>query len=248
MSQILEQLHKADISFFGNLKQRERELQNHLDGSHEFTVHLSSANFADPLDSYQKKIMNDASIPFKDMSFLYNTKTVRTESLLMNWIAMQKSAFGGDDTHDLECTGLLTITDVDTTLQMNNTTDGFEAKGEINNDDSSILIGTGTTPVTLADNKLETKIVSGSLSGELIYQPSSVSAFYRDTNEASFRISRGFGNQSGSTISPKEVGVSLKAGKQGGGIVDMLVERTLSAVTVLDKENLVQAYSFKVTT
>lgn len=244
MSQILKEI--ADISFFGNLQQKERALYNHLNGRHEFTTYLTSANHADPLTEYQTRMINDPSIPFKDMSFLYNVKTRRTESLLGVFMAMLKSAATGEDVDLEQVDGFKDITGALQTIEAGSGTN-FRVSRTTADEDVGIAVGTGTTAVTMADSSLETKIVNGTSSGQLQYGSTLVSAMLLSSTEASYRISRSMGNATGSTITVEEVGLQMRSGTDAGN-KEFLVERTINQSAVLDAENLVEAYSFKITT
>jgi len=253
MSQIslLKQNEKeiADLGFFGDLKQKERELKNYLDNRHQFTMHLTSANHAYPLTENNWKMINDPSIPFKDMSFLYNVKTQRTESLVVAFFAILKSAMAGDlGVHQEEVSG---FKDNIGTLQLIQATgaDTFRVRSTVSDATVGIEVGTGITAVTLADHSLETLITDGTTAGKLQYGSTKISALFLDTSETSFRISRSMGNGTGSTITPTEVGLIANCDLAAGGSpANFLIERTLRTSTVLDGENLLEAYSFKITT
>jgi len=246
MSQIFK--HKADIDFFGNLNQLQRELQNYMDDRHQFTVHLTSANHADPLTEYQMKMINDSTIPFKDMSFLYNVKTRRTESLLGVFIAMFKSTMSGDDTHVEEVSGFIDIGDTHNVIQGDLNAKSLLVGNPIATITEGILVGTGTTAVTMIDNKLETLIGTGTSTGQLLYSKTQVSAMFLSLTEASFRISRSFGNQSGGGITVEEVGLPVRYSDEAGVLKNYLVERTLDTKPIADGENGLEAYTFRLTT
>jgi len=74
-----------------------------------------------------------------------------------------------------------------------------------------LIVGTGTTPVTMTDVALATKIAHGSGSGQLNYGAHTVDASVIDSTTAKFNFVRTFSNASGAAITVNEIGIYLSA-------------------------------------
>jgi len=78
-----------------------------------------------------------------------------------------------------------------------------------NNDAYGIVAGTGTTPVTNSDYKLETKIAHGTGSGQLDYGAHSVVNAQVVGSNVDLVLSRTLYNGSGATVTIKEIGMYI---------------------------------------
>ena len=89
------------------------------------------------------------------------------------------------------------------------TTEGgtFKVNAPAANSTYGLVVGTGTTPVTIQDYKLQTQILNGSGAGQLAHQISVVTAMQNGADYSQFQIQRNFINQSGSSITVKETGL-----------------------------------------
>jgi hypothetical protein len=113
-----------------------------------------------------------------------------------------------------------------------------------------IIIGTSDTPNTLTTYALGGKIPHGTGSGQLLYNPESVEDVTNPSgNDLQFRLTRTFTNNSGSTITVKEVGLLVKKCDSGGASRSFLVARDVlpSPVDVPDGATLTIRYVVKIT-
>lgn len=79
-----------------------------------------------------------------------------------------------------------------------------------------IIVGSDNTPNSITTYKLVTKILHGSTSGLLLYGASSIEDVTNPSgNDLQFRMTRAFTNNSGATITVKEIGI-LGYGKDSG--------------------------------
>jgi len=112
-----------------------------------------------------------------------------------------------------------------------------------------IVIGTGTTPVTLDDYKLEAKISHGTGAGQMVYKEQS--PHQHETTASGWRtiMERHFENQSGNSIYIGETGVQGKVGTPGTAYCCVLVCRNVHdpAVEVPDSGILTVTYTIEVT-
>ena len=231
-----------------DVNQKARELDNHLNGRHEFKVTLTSAIHLKPLTNNQLAMINNPYIPLKEMPFLYNVDTQRTESLLGVFTAILKSAMANKDNNIEEVPGFQDINGSDVVLEADSATNSFQIDDVIGDEDVGVVVGSGTTTVVISDNKLEIPIVNGTSSGQLQYGSTQISAMLMVPPEASFRISRSMGNPTGSTITVEEIGLIMKCNDTSGTKRNFLIERTLKNTDILDGENLLEVYSFQITT
>jgi len=75
-----------------------------------------------------------------------------------------------------------------------------------NDDTNGIWVGSGSTPVSPTDYKLESKIPHGTSTGQLDYDPQTVTASY-GTSTSYVEIVRSFVNRSGADVIVREVGI-----------------------------------------
>jgi len=118
-----------------------------------------------------------------------------------------------------------TITLVDgTSFSMAPLAGNFQANGPSGNTLYGIVIGTGTTPVTMTDNKLEAQATTN------IAHAAPSFAVENPTSSAwRIVISRGFTNNTGATLSVREVAIYTYTGSTGKYICN---ERSLYSVAV----------------
>ncbi len=88
----------------------------------------------------------------------------------------------------------------------------FVSGAAIGNDDRGIIIGTGTTAVTISDYQVETKIDEGTASGQMEYQVVTVTAPSVSGSSISFTVKRTTTNNSGATITVKETAIYCYGG------------------------------------
>lgn len=96
----------------------------------------------------------------------------------------------------------------DRTIDQSDTTDMMRADGAAADDDSGIVVGSGTTAVALNDNALGTQIAHGTGAGQLDHQAQSNPDDVATIDPYSeFQIIRGFINSSGGAITITEIGI-----------------------------------------
>lgn len=78
-------------------------------------------------------------------------------------------------------------------------------------DVEGVVIGTGATAVAIDDHALETQIAHGVGSGQMYYYAVTISTPSVNGSECSFTLTRVIGNQSGATITVKEIGIYSRA-------------------------------------
>lgn len=84
---------------------------------------------------------------------------------------------------------------------------GFRSAAILNEVDRGILIGTGTTPVTMADNKLETQV-----SANITHAVESIAVENPSASTWRVSITRVFTNNTGATLGIREVVIYCLAG------------------------------------
>ena len=120
----------------------------------------------------------------------------------------------------------------------------FYVPGQAGVTGNGILIGTGTTAVTINDYAMETLIDHGTGAGEMQYAALTRTAPVTDVSGTSFRLSRVFSNDSGGSITVEEIGVVVNC------IFYILIIRDVlgaSAITVANGEELTLNYTIKTT-
>ncbi|MEM2233820.1 MAG: hypothetical protein QXP81_09825 [Nitrososphaerota archaeon] len=108
-----------------------------------------------------------------------------------------------------------------------------------------IVVGTGTTPVSMTDFRLAAKIGHGTGAGQLIYGSTSVTSLeYLGINTFRFYVTRLFTNNSGSDITVNEVGLLEFIPTWSRG---HLVDRTLVTFVVPNGRSRNVVYELRVT-
>jgi hypothetical protein len=113
-----------------------------------------------------------------------------------------------------------------------------------------IIVGTSDTSNTLTTYALAGKITHGTSSGQLLYGAETVEDVTNPSgNDLQFRITRTFTNNSGATITVKEVGLLVKKIDSGNTSRSFLVARDVlpSPVDVPDGATLTIRYVVKIT-
>jgi len=83
----------------------------------------------------------------------------------------------------------------------------MDVNAAANKDDYGIVVGTSDEAVEYDDYNLKSKIEHGTGTGQLVYGATTFETPWKDGTEYKFRISRSFTNNSGDTITVKEVGL-----------------------------------------
>jgi hypothetical protein len=113
-----------------------------------------------------------------------------------------------------------------------------------------IIVGTSDTPNTLTTYALGGKIAHGTGSGQLVYNAETLEDVTNPSgNDLQFRITRTFTNNSGSTITVKEVGLLAKKVDTSATARSFLIARDVlpSPVDVPDGATLTIRYVVKIT-
>lgn len=118
-----------------------------------------------------------------------------------------------------------------------------------NNSLSALRVGSGDTAVTPVDYELAALIAHGSTSGLLVYNTQTVEAVTVVGQNTSFRVSRSFTNNSGATITIKEIGAAEGQNDSAGVVRYLLYLRDVlpSSVPVPDGSTFTLRYTFTVT-
>lgn len=107
-----------------------------------------------------------------------------------------------------------------------------------------LVVGTGTTAVTIADNKLATQITHGVAAGQLQHGATSVLAPSTSGSTRLFTVTRTFTNGSGGTVTVTEVGIYSRTQSYG---YYLCLERTLSTQAIADAASATATYTISVT-
>jgi hypothetical protein len=122
--------------------------------------------------------------------------------------------------------------------------------GDAGDVSQGIIVGTSDTPNTLTTYALGGKIAHGTGSGQLVYGTESIEDVTNPSgNDLQFRMTRTFTNNSGSTITVKEVGLLIKKYDSSATSRSFLAARDVlpSPVDVPDGATLTIRYVVKIT-
>ena len=109
----------------------------------------------------------------------------------------------------LRMVGATTVSRTDTSgssqnLHRNALLDSDAASGTSTN---GLVVGTGTDTVVITDSKLQTQIAHGTSAGQLSYGASVVNLPSSDSTSTSLILTRPFSNNSGGSITVREIGI-----------------------------------------
>jgi len=113
-----------------------------------------------------------------------------------------------------------------------------------------VKVGGGDTPNALSTYALASPIIHGTSSGQLIYGAHTIESVINPSgNDLTFRITRAFTNNSGSSVTVKEIGIATKRNDQGGTARTFLFVRDVlpSPTSVPDSASLTIRYTVKIT-
>jgi len=118
------------------------------------------------------------------------------------------------------------------------------AVGGAGQDNKGILFGTGDTPVTPDDYDLASRILEGTGSNQMNYGNTTLEEITAITNGYQFRIVRTATNNSGASITVKEIGLAANYAHKSDGEVYFLLARDVlpSAITVSNGSTLTVRY------
>ncbi|KKM71270.1 hypothetical protein LCGC14_1432360 [marine sediment metagenome] len=141
----------------------------------------------------------------------------------------------------------ITIKDVDNVdKSVTQATWNFRMNGGAADPSRGIVIGTGTTAVAIGDYKLEALIPEGAGAGQMNYQACSVAMPVIAAPYCSFKVARVVTNNSGDTITVKELGVyavMLVPGNPSGCVIRDVLGTPLD---VLDGGSISVDYTIRV--
>jgi hypothetical protein len=113
-----------------------------------------------------------------------------------------------------------------------------------------VKVGGGDAPNTLQTYALASQIIHGTSSGQLIYGAHTIESVINPSgNDLTFRTTRAFTNNSGSSVTVKEIGIATKRKDQGATARTFLFVRDVlpSPVSVPDSASLTIRYTVKIT-
>jgi hypothetical protein len=112
-----------------------------------------------------------------------------------------------------------------------------------------LRVGSGTQAVSPNDYELQTLITHGTSSGQLIYNAQTVEAVTVVGQTASFRVTRTFTNNSGGSVTVREIGAAFDQRDTSGAdrYICYLRDVLPAAVTVPDGSTFTLRYTFSVT-
>lgn len=126
--------------------------------------------------------------------------------------------------------------------------------GTSGNDDCGILIGTGTTAVTINDYMMETLIVHGTSAGQMQYANTTVGSPSATSTTATFRTTRVFTNDSGGSIDVEEIGLvtysnfwSTTSSSAYSNKYILIIHDVTGGITVTDSQSLTINYDLTTT-
>ena len=184
----------------------------------------------------------------KDGELLRDSGEIKAESYLVAYLAHVRAALSDLDTQAVPDTA-----SASQTLRSPSSTptgeDWMRVTAAAADDDKGILVGTGTTAVTVEDDSLVTKVIEGTGATQLSYATTAFSTIGQSASLASFTITRTFANSSGGAIVIAEVGIACTTTNTGGtpSKFFLLVRDVLASTeSVGDGETLTVIYTIKV--
>ena len=114
---------------------------------------------------------------------------------------------------------------------------------------NGVVVGTGTTAVSISDTALGTIIANGSGAGQLNYLAVTFGAPSVSGSSCSFTVQRIANNGSGASITVTEIGIYCKAANLGGTVIYLLTIRDVlaSSLAVPNGGAITVTYTIKVT-
>lgn len=120
-------------------------------------------------------------------------------------------------------------------------TNDFQCNAAVGVTSSGILVGTGTNPPSIDDYVMQTPIAHGTGSGQMQYSAVTFGAPASDGTTSQFTITRDFANNSGSSITVREIGLVVS---QPGSFLTI---RDAVNITVPNGETLTVNYRIQAT-
>ena len=129
-------------------------------------------------------------------------------------------------------------------------TNSFSCLGAAANVNEGIVVGSGNTANLITTYMLTSKILHGSTSGLLLYGASSIEDVTNPSgNDLQFRITRTFTNNTGATVTVKEIGIIGRCCATGVVLRNFMIARDVlpSPTDVPDGATLTIRYVAKIT-
>jgi len=137
----------------------------------------------------------------------------------------------------------LVLQDTSMNQQTINGNSGLTTNASTGTDTYGILVGTGTNAVTIGDYALQTKIAHGTSSGQLQYGTVSYGAPASDSTKTTYRTTRVFTNNSGSTVVVTEIGLVFQATNTAPTTTYFLGMRDTTSISISNGQQLTLNYN-----
>lgn len=189
---------------------------------------------------------------------LLEKRKVKGKSWLKQWIQIMKAEFatrhgyaiGGGNVSIVDEGGTPEpypkhSTETPQALYMN-----ISTLGDAGDVSQGILVGSGNTPNSLTTYALASKIGHGTASGQLLYGAESIEEVSNPSGmDLQFRVTRTFTNNTGSSVTVKELGALIKKFDQGGTSRSWLIVRDVlpSPSSIPDGASMTVRYIIKIT-
>jgi len=126
-------------------------------------------------------------------------------------------------------------------------TSNWLANAPATNTTYGILIGTGITAPTIDDYNMETKIAHGTGLGQMQYSAVTFGAPTEDGSTSHFTVTRDFSNNSGGSITVREIGLAVRFTDTAGAARYFLILHDAVNIAVPDGETLTVNYRLQAT-
>ena len=190
---------------------------------------------------------------------LLKRKRIKSHSWLKQWLQMLKGEFATRNATTVGGGNVSVVDETGTgrTYPKHDTASGFYAcyfnlstLGDAGDVSQGIIVGSSDTPNSLTTYALGSKIAHGTGSGQLVYNVEVIEDVTNPSgNDLLFRITRTFTNNSGSTVTVKEVGLLIKKYDAGGVARSFLAVRDVlpSPSSIPDGATMTIRYIPKIT-
>jgi hypothetical protein len=126
-------------------------------------------------------------------------------------------------------------------------TSGWLANAPANNTNFGVLVGTGTTAPAIDDYAMETLIAHGTGPGQMQYSAVTFGAPTEDGSTSHFTVTRDFANNSGGSITVREIGLAVKLTDMATASRYFLILHDAVNIAVPDGETLTVNYRIQAT-
>jgi hypothetical protein len=189
---------------------------------------------------------------------LLEHRRIKSHSWLRQFITILKGEFatrhattvGNGNALVVDETGTSRNYPAHTTTPFNCNLTNLSTLGDAGDVTHGVVVGTSDTPNALNTYALGGKITHGTGSGQLLYNVETVEDVINPSgNDLQFRITRTFSNNSGASVTVKEVGLLVKKIDQTGTARSFLVARDVlpSPSSIPDGATMTLRYIIKIT-